>query len=184
MLESMKANPRATRAEISDIANAVFDHVDAVMLSAESATGRYPAVAVQAMAQAIAAAEQSRYDDISYTGELTKHPLEACAQLIANLASTKAISALLVPYTVPQAHILMRYRPRIHLGILVPNKEKARQVVLAWGTDAIVADESAGTLPLRVKSIAKQMWKLKKGERAVLVTGSEQLGYTINIINA
>ena len=64
MLNSMTDSPRATRAETADVANAVFDHADAVMLSAESASGRYPAVAVQAMAAVIAEAEKSHYDDI------------------------------------------------------------------------------------------------------------------------
>ncbi|NBX49578.1 pyruvate kinase [bacterium] len=182
MLESMKANPRATRAEISDIANAVFDHVDAVMLSAESATGRYPAVAVQAMAQAITAAEHSRYDDVPLTAHATKHLGEAFAHTIALLAEARGLAALLVPADLPEARALMRYRPRIHFGLLVPDHEAARQVVLAWGAEPIVGDLSPASLPMRVKNIAKKQWNLKRGERVALVTGNEKTGLQLQII--
>lgn len=170
MLESMKSNPRATRAEISDIANAVFDHVDAVMLSAESATGRYPAVAVQAMAQAIAAAENSRYDDIAIAPHATASIAEIYAQAIATLAEGGGLAAVLVPAHVPEARALAHYRPRIPFGYLVPDKEAARQVVLWWGAEPLVADVSPATLPLRAKNIATTTWKLKKGSRIALIT--------------
>lgn len=172
MLESMKSQPRATRAEISDIANAVFDHVDAVMLSAESATGRYPAVAVQAMTQAIAAAENSRFDDIVVPTHATTTIAEVYAQAIASLSEAKGIAAVLVPAHLKEARILARYRPRVPFGYLVPDKEAARQVILSWGAEPIVADLSPATLPLRAKSIAISTWKLKKGARIALVTAN------------
>lgn len=170
MLESMKSQPRATRAEISDIANAVFDHVDAVMLSAESATGRYPAVAVQAMTQAIAAAEASRYNDIAVMAKPTKDQAEAFAQTIATLAEAKGLQGVLVPADIHEARILARYRPRIPFGYLVPDQEAARQVVLTWGAKPIIADMSPATLPLRARTIATSAWGLKKGARIALVT--------------
>lgn len=182
MLESMKTNPRATRAEISDIANAVFDHVDAVMLSAESATGRYPAVAVQAMNQAILAAEHSRYNDILVTTAPTKDIGQAFAQMIATLADGQGIQAVLVPAHLPQAHILSQYRPRIPFGFLVPDHEAARQVVLSWGAVPLVIDTSPATLPLRAKTLAKNTWNLKKGSRIALVMGDEKTGVQISVI--
>jgi pyruvate kinase len=172
MLESMKSQPRATRAEISDIANAVFDHVDAVMLSAESATGRYPAVAVQAMAQAIAAAEDSRYDDIVVSSHATNDIAEVYAQAIATLAEGKGLSCVLVSAHLKEARMLARYRPRIPFGYLVPDKEAARQVILSWGAEPLVTDLSPATLPLRAKSLAVATWKLKKGSRIALLTAN------------
>lgn len=182
MLESMKSNTRATRAEISDIANAVFDHVDAVMLSAESATGRYPAVAVQAMSQAILAAENSRYDDIFVVATPTKNIGQALAQMIATLAEAQGIHAVLVPANLPEARVLALYRPRIPFGFLVPDKEAARQVVLSWGAVPLVVDMSPGTLPLRAKVLAKTTWNLKKGSRIAVITGSEKSGLQIAIM--
>ncbi len=182
MLESMKSNPRATRAEISDIANAVFDHVDAVMLSAESATGKYPAVAVQAMNQAIVAAENSRYDDILVAATPTKNIGQAFAQMIAILAEAQGIQAVLVPADLPEARMLAQYRPRIPFGFLVPDKEAARQVVLAWGALPLVVDMSPATLPLRAKTLAKATWSFKKEFRIALVTGSEKSGLQIAIL--
>jgi pyruvate kinase len=170
MLESMKVQPRATRAEISDIANAVFDHVDAVMLSAESATGRYPAVAVQAMTQAIAAAEASRYDDIALVHASTKEPGEALAQMIAALAEGGGLQAILVSAHVPQARMLARYRPRIPFGYLVPDHAAARQVLLSWGAKPLVLDMSPATLPARAVSLARRSFSLKKGSRIALIT--------------
>lgn len=172
MLESMKSQPRATRAEISDIANAVFDHVDAVMLSAESATGRYPAVAVQAMAQAIAAAEDSRYDDIVVSAHATSDIAEVYAQAIATLAEGRGVSCVLVPAHLKEARMLARYRPRVPFGYLVPDKEAARQVMLFWGAEPLVTDLSPATLPLRAKSLAVAKWKLKKGSRIALLTAN------------
>lgn len=183
MLESMKSSPRATRAEISDIANAVFDHVDAVMLSAESATGRYPAVAVQAMNQAIVAAENSRYDDILVAATPTKDIGQAFAQLIATLAEAQGIQAVLVPADLPEARVLSRYRPRIPFAFLVPDKEAARQVVLSWGAVPLVIDTNPATLPLRAKALAKNTWNLKKGSRIALVIGNERSGLQVSIIN-
>lgn len=173
MLESMKSQKRATRAEISDIANAVFDHVDAVMLSAESATGKYPAVAVQAMAQAIAAAESSRFDDIPLSAMPTKNPAEAFAQTLALLAEAKGLQGVLIPADIPEARLFARYRPRIPFGYLVPDKEAARQVVLSWGAEPFIADMSPATLPLRAKNIATSAWKLKKGARVALITAQK-----------
>ncbi len=183
MLESMKAQPRATRAEISDIANAVFDHVDAVMLSAESATGRYPAVAVQAMTQAIAAAESSRYDDIVVAATPTKNIGEVFAQTIATLAEAGGLQGVLAPADLPEASMLALYRPRIAFGFLVPDKEAARQVLLAWGSVPLVTDMSPATLPIRIKKIAKDAWNLKKGSRIALVTGNERTGLQLVIIS-
>lgn len=171
MLESMKVQPRATRAEISDVANAVFDHVDAVMLSAESATGRYPAVAVQAMAQAISAAENSRYDDVSLITMPTANAGEAFAQTIGALAEGGGIVAVLVSAHIPEARMLTRYRPRVPFGFLVPDKEAARQVVLFWGATPIVADMSSATLLVRVPALARAAWTLKRGSRIAMITG-------------
>ena len=182
MLESMKSNPRATRAEISDIANAVFDHVDAVMLSAESATGRYPAVAVQAMNQAIYAAENSRYDDILVTATPTKDIGQVFAQMLATLAEAQGVQAVLAPSNLPEARMLSRYRPRIPFGFLVPDKEAARQVALSWGAVPLVIDMSPATLPLRIKTLAKSTWNLRRGARIALVTGSEKTGLQCTLI--
>jgi len=115
MLESMISSRRPTRAEVSDVANAVVDHTDAVMLSGESATGRYPLETVQIMAKTLHEAESSRYDDFVLPpirkGADTK-PLIAHAA--ADLALSKQFTCIVVEDPDPQLSAeIASYRPEL-----------------------------------------------------------------------
>jgi len=128
MLQSMVELPRPTRAELADVANAVIDHADAVMLSGETASGKYPVRAVQTMSKIIKATEESRYDDDNQLPELerrrkdgAKSAIELTAQTIYNLCQDgrpKAIVVKLAPVSFITALANLRPPAQIlcHLG--------------------------------------------------------------------
>ena len=128
MLQSMVELPRPTRAELADVANAVIDHADAVMLSGETASGKYPIRAVQTMSKIIKATEESRYDDANHLPELekrrrdgAKNAIGLTAQTIYNLCKDgrpKAIVVKLAPVSFITALANLRPPAQIlcHLG--------------------------------------------------------------------
>jgi pyruvate kinase len=145
MLESMIQSPSPTRAEVSDVANAVYEGVDAVMLSAESASGRFPVEAVAMMDRIVARVEGSP----TYRAglEATHQPAQATTA-DAVCASLRQVAALLHPaatitYTASGASALRaaRERPEVPLLSLTPSLETARRLTMAWGVHAVRVDD-------------------------------------------
>lgn len=145
MLESMVQAPSPTRAEVSDVANAVYEGVDAVMLSAESASGRFPQEAVAMMDRIIARVEASP----SYRPgiEATHQPAEATTA-DAVCASLRQVAELLRPaatvtYTASGFSALRaaRERPAVPLLSLTPSLATARRLAMAWGVHAVRVDD-------------------------------------------
>lgn len=134
MLGSMVTNPRPTRAEISDVANAVIDHTDATMLSGESASGKYPVEAVSIMGRIIAATEDSVFDD--YVFDAT-HPLphhEELGAVSSLLARVTTISAIMVDKSAAHlAPMIRRFRPELPIIVSASDAAQARQLNLYWG---------------------------------------------------
>ena len=134
MLESMTENPRPTRAEASDVANAIFDGSDAVMLSAETATGRYPVEAVSMMARIIEQAEESIHEyPRPATQERLKVP-ETVAELVCH-ASRELHMKLIAVFTHSgfTARLVSRYRPLVPIVAFSPEPHTRRRMALLWG---------------------------------------------------
>src|SRR6202171_6084629 len=134
MLESMTENPRPTRAEASDVANAIFDGSDAVMLSAETATGKYPVEAVSMMARIIEEAEASIQE---YPRPLPQEQLkvaETVAELVCR-ASRELQMKLIAVFTHSgfTARLISRYRPLVPIVAFAPEEETRRRMALIWG---------------------------------------------------
>jgi pyruvate kinase len=138
MLESMTQNPRPTRAEASDVANAIFDGSDAVMLSAETASGNYPVESVSMMARIIDEAEASitEFPRPSSVQEKLK-VAETVAELVCH-ASRELHMKLIAVFTHSgfTARLVSRYRPLVPIVAFTPEAETRRRMALIWGVMA------------------------------------------------
>lgn len=172
MLDSMSRNPRATRAEISDVANAVLDHTDAVMLSGESASGRYPAATVQAMAAVIDEAESSRFDRVDIPMTDVDTPEHAIAYTAGMLASRGLIQAIVAPETIPDVvEYLPRYRPHVPIFLGCEDEDIARRWVLYAGVVPFVIGCDAGTFVPRAHAALVRSGLIKATSRVAYVVG-------------
>ncbi len=174
MMESMTKNPRATRAETSDVANAVIDHTDAVMLSAETATGEFPYASVQAMAMIIDEAEASRFDDISF---YQLHDLDALSTSIAQsvhiMAQNKQIDLIATSSSfVSVASAINVFRPNVPIVMACPSDQTARQMVLRAGIYPVVVSDDRGTFIMRMERYLRKNKFIKKNDHIAFVTAS------------
>lgn len=137
MLESMIENPRPTRAEASDVANAVIDHTDAVMLSGESAYGKYPVEAVTVMKDIAVKTEASKYNDLplDFFGEYPKTFLDALTTSLAKYSKQKLLKAIVVLSASESklARVVARHRVEVPIFAVTSNKNIYRELVLSWG---------------------------------------------------
>src|SRR6266446_5083622 len=136
MLESMTENPRPTRAEASDVANAIFDGSDAVMLSAETASGKYPVEAVSMMARIIEEAEGSITEFPRPAPQERLKVAETIAELVCH-ASRELHMKLIAVFTHSgfTARLISRYRPLVPIIAFSPEEETRRRMALIWGVD-------------------------------------------------
>ncbi|HEY6128925.1 MAG TPA: pyruvate kinase [Candidatus Acidoferrum sp.] len=135
MLESMTENPRPTRAEASDVANAIYDGSDAVMLSAETASGKYPVEAASMMARIIEEAEGSITEFSRPAGTREKLKIaETVAELVCH-ASRELHMKWIVVFTHSgfTARLISRYRPLVPIAAFSPEAETRRRLALVWG---------------------------------------------------
>jgi len=134
MLESMTENPRPTRAEASDVANAIFDGTDAVMLSAETASGKYPVEAVAMMARIIEEAEASIHEFPRPVPQERLKVAETVAELVCH-ASRELHMKLIAVFTHSgfTARLVSRYRPLVPIIAFSPEQQTRRRMALLWG---------------------------------------------------
>lgn len=148
MLESMISSPTPTRAEASDVANAVFDGTDAVMLSAETASGDYPRDSVRTMARIILEAERneaahSRHRDALPLPGSVVDAIASSAAAISEQVGAQAIACM--THSGMAARVLAKYRPDAPIIAITANEAVARKLVLPWGVHPIVIPKIVAT---------------------------------------
>lgn len=169
MLESMIANPRPTRAETSDIANAVLYQVDAVMLSAESATGKYPVEAVKVMTDIIQKVEQSK--EFKHSIQINWEDIEESSLKVNAVAATAASFAhrihaehLVVATTTGRmARIVSSFRPESKIIVTTNNEKLQYQMSLLWGAIPILVENKKNDT-LFEKCVVKKILSLSLGK--------------------
>ena len=177
MLESMIDNPRPTRAEASDVANAVFDGTDAVMLSAESASGKYPVESVLMMASIICEAEQHK-DEWGHEGDFPAAALQDDALAISNAARTLAhdrdvANVAVFTQSGKTALLMSKTRPRVPIIAFTPELATLSAMSLYWGVQPVFVP-FASSLEEMVRGVDNyliQRKQLKVGEQVVLISG-------------
>ncbi len=183
MLESMTTNARPTRAEASDVANAIFDGSDAVMLSAETASGRYPVEAVQMMARIITTAEQNSADFKISSQRLPFEKLTESDEFTDALAGAASYAAeqikakYIVVFTQSgfAARLMSKFRPRAPIIALTPSSWVARRMNILWGVQPYVLRDAGDYHELivdRVDDLLLQKEIVRAGDRLVILMGS------------
>lgn len=177
MLESMIENPTPTRAEVSDVANAIYDGTDAVMLSAETSIGKYPVETVRFMARIAAEAD----DSIRKRGYLdpphARQPStpEILADAVHRAARDSGAAAIVV-FTSrgSSARLVSRYRPPVKMYAITPHDTTARQLSVSFGVTALLAPDCSSTdeMLAQMDRVLTEGGFLKKGELVVFLAGS------------
>jgi pyruvate kinase len=176
MLDSMIRNPRPTRAEVTDVSNAVIDHADALMLSGETASGKYPVEAVHTMTQIIRRTEKSPFDDLGhgFLSDQKESVSAAVAQSAHELLKDSGAKAIVVAsisgFT---ARMITRHRPEQKIFVMTNNEKTHNQLSLVWGARSFVLPDCKDLDELIDKSmeIIKKNKLLKKKDKVVIVAG-------------
>jgi pyruvate kinase len=188
MMDSMIRNPRPTRAEVSDVANAVIDHTDAVMLSGESASGKYPVEAVATMAEVVLETEESKFDDTEHessyeVGGTTEKAVAGLADILSrNLKQTKLI--LVASISGDTGRIVSRYRPALPVYVSTDSERARHQLNLSWGVKPFLLPRCHSVEELVERSInhLKREKAVKEGDRIIVIAGEPVGSSGINLL--
>ncbi len=178
MLDSMQRNPRPTRAEATDVANAIFDGTDAIMLSGETAAGRYPIEAVRTMAQIAERAERAVFkhevafaipeapSEITVT-DVIGHAAKAMTQELGVQAIIATTSS---GYT---ARMIAKHRPATPIIAATPNPRVARQLMVTWGVSPVLVEVSRTTDEVLDSSVEAALGAnlVQHGDMVVMIAG-------------
>ncbi len=187
MLDSMQENPRPTRAEVSDVANAIYDGTDAIMLSGESAQGKYPEEAVMTMTKIALKTEET----LDYSSLLRKairtapeDPSEAICMSVAEIASKFKVSAIVV-YTESgsTAKRVSRYRPESMIIAATPYEPVTRSLALNWGVKGVVCKQMTDRASqLEYAQILAKENGVEPGEQILITAGTPGVGGTTSYL--
>ena len=176
MLESMIHNPRPTRAEISDVANAVYDGTSCVMLSGETAAGKYPVEAVRAMAQIAEYTEHNNdYKQGFFTTEFVgENNLDCISHAVCSMAIDMNAKAIVVCSTSGKTAMLVsRFRTPVNIIGMTTDRKVWRRLSMSWGVTPVMADEfpSMDVMFYYAKKAAAEVFQLNPGDNIVLTGG-------------
>src|ERR1700726_2454954 len=188
MLESMIENPRPTRAEASDVANAIFDGSDSVMLSAETATGQYPREAVAMMAKIVVEAESNMAEFTLPRRRRDRHGLsvaETICESIAHAAEDLPMGAIAVfTETGNTARMISKYRPQAAIYAFTHNSTVAQRTNLYWGVHPVYCRQarSAEQMVTMAEQDLVRRGLLKPGDVLGVVAGTRQSSGSTNLM--
>lgn len=192
MLESMIHNPRPTRAEASDVANAIFDGTDAVMLSGETAAGKYPVEAVETMARIAGCAEAAlKYDEIlgsSKRRNFSSQHTVTEAISYATCATAQDLGAAAIITLTESGHtakMVSKYRPRAPVIAVTPHAKVMRKLALVWGVQPLLSGVKNNSDEMMAAAIEVSLSSgLIKGGDLVVITAGVPAGVhgTTNLI--
>ena len=184
MLESMIYNPRPTRAEISDVANAVYDGSSAVMLSGETAAGKYPVETVEAMARITAETEQNIHYDKRFKNNsfIIKNTIDSISHSTCGMATDLQAKAVVVcSHSGMTARMVSRFRPAVDIIGLTTNERAWRKLALSWGVTPVKVEAYPSTEVLFyvAKKTAAEVFNLVKDDK-IIITGGNTNGESGN----
>ena len=176
MLDSMIRNPRPTRAEVTDVANAIYDGTDAIMLSGETAAGKYPVEAVKTMAAIAKRIEETLdYDNILRSKGLNNTNVTDAISY-ATCTTAKSLSASGIVTSTSSGHtarMVSKFRPNTPIIAATPNERTSRQLSLSWGVYTVNCQQAGNTDDLIDNSIdaSKREGFIHDGELVVITAG-------------
>lgn len=178
MLESMMHNPRPTRAEASDVANAIFDGSDLVMLSGETAVGQFPVKAVETMAAIINEAEEHAAEwghfDTGFSDDLSHENTLYITRAARELARDRDVAAIAV-FTISgqTARVMSKARPEVSILAFTPNETAYNKMALQWGVQPYIVPHSETVEEMldQVKLTITESTELEPGQEIVLIAG-------------
>ena len=177
MLDSMHRNPRATRAEASDVANAIYDGTDAVMLSGETAAGQYPEEAVKTMRN-IAVSAEAAQDYKKLLSDRTKlvetSLVNAIGVSVAHTALNLNVKAIVAATeSGSTARTISKYRPHSDIIAVTPSEKTARQCAIVWGVNPVVKEGRKTTDALLNNAVATavETGRVSNGDLIIITAG-------------
>lgn len=177
MLDSMVSNPRPTRAEVSDIANAILDGTDAVMLSNETAVGKFPVEAVSTMATVAVRTEREGLTLSDRQGSGARSIPNAISQAVGRIASQLNAAAIMtLTKTGATARNVSKYRPETPILAVTPHVHVARQLQLVWGVRPLLVLDLPSSIQTfqAAMGVAQEKHLLNDGDLVVLTAGTLQ----------
>lgn len=188
MLDSMERNPRPTRAEVSDVANAIFDGTSAVMLSGETAAGEHPVEAVRTMVR-LALKAETGLAHYGYLQQINPHPSNEITEAVAQAAITmadhlKASAILALTETGRTSRLIAKYRPQSPILAITSAQRVVRRLAMNWGVLAIHyphrgSDEDKIQFAM---THAAKLGYVHAGDRVILTSGSSHQAGSTNLI--
>ncbi|MBD2730999.1 pyruvate kinase [Nostoc sp. FACHB-892] len=179
MLDSMVSNPRPTRAEVSDVANAILDGTDAVMLSNETAVGNYPVEAVATMARIAERMEQEEAQHLNLRSlrDSRRSIPNAISQAVGQIAEQLGAAAIMtLTQTGATARNVSKFRPQTPILAVTPHVNVARQLQMVWGVKPllVLGLPSTGQTFQAAINVAQELKLLSEGDLVVMTAGTLQ----------